>query len=148
MGTRYKGTPAEVRGLDVFIKLTRATHAMLTRLEPNITRHGITGTQFGLLEALLHVGPLNQRELGEKMLMSKGNISIVVSNLAKQGLVKRVPDTSDRRRTVIHLTPAGRKLIAKIFPEQVKAILAEFSVLSAPEQDTLAALMKKLGRVE
>ena len=146
MGTRYQGTATEVRALAAFIKLTRATHSMLTRLEPNITRHGITTTQFGILEALLHVGPQNQRDLGRKLLMSKGNISIVIDNLVKRGLVNRVPDTTDRRRTVIHLTAKGRKLIEKIFPQQVAAIVDDLSRLSPREQETLARLMKKLGR--
>lgn len=145
MGTRYQGTAAEVRALDAFIKLTRGTQSMLTRLEPNITRHGITATQFGILEALLHLGPLNQRDLGRKLLMSKGNISIVIDNLVKRGLVKRVSDPSDRRRTVIHLTAKGRALIERVFPLQAAAIVGELSRLSAREQRTLARLMKKLG---
>ncbi len=134
--------------MDAFIKLTRGTHSLLTRLEPHITRHGITATQFGILEALLHMGPLNQRDLGRKLLLSKGNISVVVNNLEKSSLVKRSRGTSDRRQTIIKLTPKGRKLIERVFPKMVAAMVEEFSTLTASELETLGRLLKKLGRAD
>ena len=148
MGTRYQGSPDEVRALEAFIKLSRGTQSMLARLKPHVTRHGITPTQFGILETILHVGPLNQRELRRKLLLSKGNISVVVNHLVEHKLVKRVRDEADRRRTVIHLTTEGRQLIVKIFPQVAAAVTTELSTLSASEQETLGRLMKKLGRAE
>lgn len=148
MGTRYEGTASEIRALNAFIKLTRGTQSLLTRLEPHITRHGITTTQFGILETLLHVGPLNQRELGQKLLLSKGNISVVVSNLEKSGLVNRRRDEEDRRQTIIHLTAEGRKLVKKVFPKVLDAIVNDFSNLTADELETLGRLAKKVGRAD
>ena len=148
MGTRYKGTPTEVRSLDAFIKLTRATHSLLARLEPHITRHEITPTQFGILEALLHVGPLNQRDLGRKLLLSKGNISVVLNNLEKRGLVERRRNANDRRQMIVHLTPQGRSLIENVFPRVVATIVDELSDLTAQELETLGHLSKKLGLVD
>lgn len=148
MGTRYEGTPREVRALNAFIKLTRGTHSLLMRLEPHITRHGITTTQFGILETLLHLGPLNQRELGQKLLLSKGNISVVVSNLEKSTLVDRRRDEEDRRQTIVQLTAKGRKLIEKMFPKVVDAIVDDFANLTAGELETLGRLAKKVGRAD
>lgn len=145
MGTRYDGTPSEIRALNAFVKLTRGTHSLLARLEPEITRRGITPTQFGILEALLHVGPLNQRDLGQKLLLSKGNISLVVRNLERAGLVKRQRDDDDRRQTIIQLTAKGKKLIEKVFPEVLAAIVSELSDFTAGELETLGRLTKKIG---
>jgi MarR family 2-MHQ and catechol resistance regulon transcriptional repressor len=126
----------------------RAADSVRARLEPHITRHGVTTTQFGVLEALHHVGPMNHRNLGSKLLVSKGNVTVVVDNLERRGLVKRVADAQDRRQTIVHLTPAGRRLIRRMFPQQASAIVKEFSVLTVAELTTLARLCRRLGRQE
>ncbi len=73
-------------------------------------------------------------------------MTLVVDNLEKQGLVRRERNPEDRRQIFIHLTKAGQGLIEEIFPVQVKAIMDEFSVLSAEEQEQLGALLRKLGK--
>jgi MarR family transcriptional regulator, 2-MHQ and catechol-resistance regulon repressor len=145
VGTRYRGRPAEVRALDAYIKLTRATSSVASRLAPGLARAGLTPTQLGVLEALLHLGPLGQRTLGAKLLMSGGNITAVVDNLERRKLVHRERSSDDRRNVTVHLTPEGRRLIARIFPTHVRDIVAAFSALSAGEQDALGRLAKKLG---
>jgi MarR family transcriptional regulator, 2-MHQ and catechol-resistance regulon repressor len=145
MGTHYRGRPAEVRALDAFIKLTRATSSVGARLAQRVADAGLTATQLGVLEALLHLGPLRQRVLGEKLLMSGGNITTVVDNLERRRLVRRERHDDDRRNVTVHLTAEGRRLIAGYFPAHAAAIAEELSVLSAAEQEELARLAKKLG---
>ena len=145
MGTHYDGRPAEVRALDAYIKLTRAVSSVEARLGPELARAGLTSTQLGVLEALLHLGPLGQRVLGGKLLMSGGNITTVVDNLEARGLVRRERRDDDRRHVTVHLSPEGRRLIAKVFPNHVRAIVNAFSVLTPSEQETLGRLAKKLG---
>ena len=145
MGTHYDGRPAEVRALDAYIKLTRAVSSVEARLGPELARAGLTSTQLGVLEALLHLGPLGQRVLGGKLLMSGGNITTVVDNLEARGLVRRERRDDDRRHVTVHLSPEGRRLIAKVFPNHVRAIVDAFSVLTPSEQETLGRLAKKLG---
>jgi MarR family transcriptional regulator, 2-MHQ and catechol-resistance regulon repressor len=145
VGTHYRGRPAEVRALDAYIKLTRATSSVASRLAPGLARAGLTPTQLGVLEALLHLGPLGQRTLGAKLLMSGGNITAVVDNLERRGLVHRERSSDDRRNVTVHLTPEGRRLIAGVFPAHVRDIVAAFSALSAAEQEALGRLAKKLG---
>ncbi len=148
MATRYKGKPAEVRALNAFINLMRATDSVRARLEPHLTRHGVTPTQFGVLEALYHLGPMNQRDLGRKLLSSKGNITTVVDNLEKRRFVKRTSIARDRRQSIVRLTSTGRRMIASMFPKQVRAITEDFSILTTREQEALTQLCKKLGRRE
>ena len=145
MGTHYRGRPAEVRALNAYIKLTRATSSVAARLSRQLADKGLTPTQLGVLEALLHLGPLGQRVIGEKLLMSGGNITTVVDNLERRGLVRRERSGDDRRNVTAHLTTDGRRLIARVFPGHAAAIVEAFSVLTAAEQVELARLTKKLG---
>lgn len=148
MSTHYKGTPQEELALNTFIKLTRAAESVNTRLARRGALEDITPSQFGALETLYHLGPMCQNELGVKLLRSGGNITLVVDNLEKRGMVRRVRDSEDRRLVRISLTDEGRELIGHIFPQQLAAIVDEMSALTAQEQDTLGGLCRKLGKRE
>ena len=136
---------AERRALGTFTKLMRAVDSVRSRLEPILASHGLTAAQFGVLEALLHKGPLNQHEVGHKLLVSKGNVTMVASNLERDGLITRTIDAQDRRRTILALTPRGRRVIEKAFAEQAAGIVREFGVLSAEDQETLGRICRALG---
>jgi MarR family transcriptional regulator, 2-MHQ and catechol-resistance regulon repressor len=145
MGTRYRGTPDEVRALDAYIKLMRAAGSVNARLERRLEARGLTENQFGVLEVLLHLGPLAQHVLGSKLFTSRGNITVIVDNLERRGLVRRERGATDRRYITVHLTDPGRALIERLFPDHVAAIVAEFSALTPAEQERLGALCRKLG---
>ena len=148
MPTHYRGTTEEVLALNTFIKLQRATNSLEARLAHRRTMTDITGTQFGVLEVLYHLGPLCQGEISSKLLKSGGNITLVVDNLEKRGLVQREREPHDRRMIVVSLTPAGRELISQVFPRHLAAIVEELSVLTPEEQQTLGNLCRKLGKQE
>src|ERR1700756_5121326 len=111
MPTHYKGSKREVQALDTFIKLMRGTNSLTARLRSHLEFSSLTESQFAVLEALLHLGPLCLSVLAQKLLQTGGNLTLVVKSLEKQGLVKRKQESSDRRYTSIHLTPSGEKLI-------------------------------------
>ena len=146
MPTHYQGTPAEVLALNTFIKLTRSVDALMSRLSQAGTLEGLTASQFGVLETLYHLGPMCQSVIGSKLLRSGGNITLVIDNLEKQGLVKRVRDREDRRMVNVSLTAQGETFIQRIFPQHLATIQHEFSALTPDEQETLSQLCKKLGR--
>lgn len=148
MGTHHRGTKEEVRSLNAFIKLMRAADSVSARLSSQITAAGLTESQFGTLEALYHLGPLHQRQLGEKLLRSGGNVTLVVDNLEKRGLVRRERGLEDRRFITVHLTDEGRRLIGRAFPRHVARIVEEMGVLTPAEQEELGRLCRKLGRQE
>ena len=148
MGTHYKGNKEEKRTLDAYIKMMRASESITARLNKHLTDNDLTLSQFGVLEALLHLGPLNQRALGEKLLKSGGNITMVIDNLEKHGWVKRKRNPEDRRSVLIHLTEEGRDLIETYFPKHLELIMDEFSVLSSEEKEKLGELCKKVGQKE
>src|SRR5260370_18809902 len=103
MGTHYQGGAAEVRALDALIKLVRCTSSLQTRLEVGLREEGFTPTQFGILEALFHLGPLEPCELGPKLLTSRPNVVLLVDQLEARALVRRPPIASDRRS--VHSAP-------------------------------------------
>lgn len=148
MPTHYSGTEAEVRALNLYIKLLRASNTLLDRVAPVLSEGGLTVSQFGVLEALFHLGPLCQKELGAKLLLSGGNITMVVNNLEKQGLVVRLKTGKDRRFVSVHLTWRGTELVKRVFPKHLALLVEAVSILSAPEQEVLGKLCRTLGKQE
>lgn len=148
MGTRYQGTKEEIRALDTYIKLVRATDSVSSRIHRHLDAINLTTTQFGVLEALLHLGPLYQRDLASKLLKSGGNITLVVDNLEKRELVKRDREIEDRRCIKVSLTEKGHELISQIFPSHVATVVNEMSILTPSEQEELDRLCRRLGKQE
>ncbi len=146
MPTHYQGTSQEVLALDTFIKFTRASNTFEGRLFQQDILEGLTQSQFGVLEILFHLGSMCQGEVSGKLLKSTGNITLVLDNLEKLGLVRRERQVDDRRSVTIHLTPAGQEKIERIFPHMVHAIANELSVLTPEEQQTLGRLCRILGK--
>ncbi len=148
MPTHYEGTPEEINALNAFIKLTRAADTLYAHLTQRKSMGNLTVRQFGVLESLYHLGPMRQGEISAKLLKSGGNITLVVDNLEKSGLVLRTRDTEDRRAVTVSLTEEGRELIAGLFPRHVANIVREFSILTQEEQQQLGELCRMLGKQE
>ena len=148
MGTHFKGSTGEIKALNTYIKLTRAAESVNNRLKNILSKDGLTEGQFGILEALYHLGPLCQKDLAKKLLKSGGNITMVIDNLEKQNLVFRKRGEKDRRFFSVHLTDEGKDMIEKIFPKQLKAIVDEMSILTDAEQTEFQKMCKRLGLKE
>ncbi len=128
-----------------YVKLLRAARAVMGRVEPRLNAHALTATQLGVLEAVLHKGPLTHRDLGRKVLTSAGNMTDVIDKLAARGLVKRERCPGDRRAVSVVLTPCGRELIEELFPRHAHDIGAAMAGLSPDELVTLGDLLRRLG---
>ena len=146
MPTHFEGCEGIVRALNAYINLVRASDSVLSKIAVHLESEGVTMGQFAVLEALLHLGPMCQHALAEKLLRSGGNMTLVVDNLQKQGWVKRQRQEKDRRMVEIHLTPKGRRLIKRIFPEHAKVIARVMGELTPAEQEDLRRIARKLGR--
>ena len=146
--TPYRGSKDETRALNAYVKLTRASETISVRIHRHLGDTGLTVSQFGVLEAIYHIGPLSQAELARKILRSTGNITMVIDNLEKRGLVRRERRQGDRRYNAVRLTPEGKELIRTIFPLHAEKILKAMNALTRAEQETLGHLCRKLGRAE
>ncbi|QWV92332.1 MarR family transcriptional regulator [Geomonas oryzisoli] len=131
--------------LNTYTKLMRGAESVTGRVGRKMSDAGLTISQFGVLEALLHKGPMCQRDVASKILKSTGNITLVIDNLEKQGLVQRERSLEDRRYCTVLLTDKGRALIETTYAEVEAAIVAEMGVLTDEEQATLGRICKKLG---
>ena len=138
-------TKNETRALNAYVKLMRAAESVTVRISRIIASSNLTVSQFGVLEVLFHKGSLCQRDIAAKILKSTGNITMVIDNLEKRGLVNRERDTLDRRYITIHLTGDGQVLIAGLFPSVLAAIVQEMNMLQENEQDELGRLCRMLG---
>ena len=139
-------TAEETVSLGAFIKLMRAAESVSGAVHKELQSGGLTVSQFGILEALYHLGPMLQKELAKKILKSPGNITMVIDNLEKRGLIVRKKSSSDRRASVISATDKGVRLIEAIFPDHADRITKTMSALTLEEQEELGRLLKKLGR--
>lgn len=148
MPTHYLGSDQEKLALDAFIKLTRSVNAVESCLLNMGTMRDLTASQFGVLETLYHLGDLTQHDLGAKLLKSGGNITLVIDNLEKRGLVERKRCQVDRRLVYVSLTPSGRELIAEVFPQHLTSIVQVMSVLNIEELVQLGSLCRKLGKAQ
>lgn len=133
------------RALNTYTKLMRAAESVTTRVHRVLAAPKLTISQFGVLEALHHKGPLCQKDIATKILKSTGNITLVIDNLEKNGMVRRERDCEDRRFLTIHLTEPGKMLITSVFADVKASIVAEMASLTESEQEILGNLCKKLG---
>ncbi|MGA3084553.1 MAG: MarR family transcriptional regulator [Thermodesulfobacteriota bacterium] len=133
------------RALSMWVKLLRVHSTFNKKNADHLKNFGITAAQYAVIECLGHLGPLNMGELCKKMLVSGGNMTVVVDNLEKEGLVERVPSNDDRRAIVVRFTPKGKKIFDDSFVKHAGYLTEMASVLTEQEQEDLARLAKKLG---
>ncbi|MFI5349363.1 MAG: MarR family winged helix-turn-helix transcriptional regulator [Elusimicrobiota bacterium] len=146
MGSRHRGSKEEVRALSAFIALSRAADSVENRTHAVMAEAGLTESQFGVLEALYHLGPLCAADLAKKVLRSRGNLTLVIANLERDGLVVRTTRTEDRRYRTVELTAKGRKLMKAAFPKHARLVAKTMRALAPAEQDELRRLCRKLGK--
>jgi MarR family transcriptional regulator, 2-MHQ and catechol-resistance regulon repressor len=132
-------------GVHVWLVLWKAAQAVEAYAKKSIVDLEMCGSDFGVLEALLHRGELPINEIGKKVLLTSGSITVAVDRLEDKGLVERRASTEDRRAKIVHLTPAGKKLIVRAYAEHAADMEQLASDLSPGERTALIKLLKKIG---
>jgi MarR family 2-MHQ and catechol resistance regulon transcriptional repressor len=131
--------------LKTWVKLARSFNTINKVVNEEINTYGVTPSQFGVLEALYHLGDMPIGKLGEKILVTGGNMTVILDNLEKQGYIERIKSPTDRRSLFIKLTEKGKTLIDQVFPGHKLFVAEIISVLTEEEQIVLGSLLKKLG---
>ena len=124
----------------------RAANSARNHAVRQLDGSGLTLTQFAVLEALYHLGPMSLSDIAQKILTTGGNLTMVVGNLEKQGLAHRQQSTEDRRVLIVVLTAKGKALIRRVFPEHAAAIAEFMAALSPAQQEQLGSLCRQLSR--
>lgn len=133
--------------LSTLVVFTRAEHTIHKKEFQTIKEGGLTPAQFGVLEALYNKGDLRIGEIIEKILTTSGNITVVIKNLEKEGLVKKALDPEDKRSAIISLTDKGKEVVEDILPNHIENIKDIFSVLTDEEKIVLKNILKKFKNI-
>jgi MarR family 2-MHQ and catechol resistance regulon transcriptional repressor len=131
--------------LKLYVVLTRAAQALHAHARADIARHGLTETEFAILEALYHKGGLLLGEVQREVLVSSGGVTFLIDKLEERGLVTRAACDTDRRARYAVLTPEGSRLMARIFPGHAEIIRRAMSGLGLADQRKAAELLRTLG---
>lgn len=137
--------PPEDPSLELFTVLSRAHNWVHAHAVRDIRRYGLNPTEFGILELLYHKGPMPLQQIGEKILISSGNITYSVDKLEQKQLLTRRIAPHDRRVTFAELSEQGRQLLDEIFPRHEEALRRAMAGLDTEEQAQAIQLLKKLG---
>jgi MarR family 2-MHQ and catechol resistance regulon transcriptional repressor len=137
----------DLSGIRVWLVLWRAGRAVEFRAQRSIARFGMVMSDFGVMEALLHLGPLTAKQLGATVLLTSGSVTAVIDRLAVRGLVQREDDARDRRACIVRLTAAGRRLIERAFGQHRAEWEEGLEGFSTDERMTLLPLLRRLERI-
>ena len=138
--------PADTRGVHIWLIMMKAFHAVNGYASRSFQSHGLGVSDFRVLEALLHKGPLPVNTIGPKVFLTPGSISIAVDRLYDKGLVTRTESGTDRRVRVVDLTPKGRDLINSMFSVHAKDMEKLAEILTPTERVQLVNALKRLGK--
>jgi MarR family transcriptional regulator, 2-MHQ and catechol-resistance regulon repressor len=146
MSRQRLGSLKDGTGVHVFLVMWKAVHALEAYAQHSIAELEMCGSDFAVLEALLHKGPLPINEIGRKVLLTSGSITVAVDRLESKSLVERRASGTDRRAKIVHLTKAGKELIGRVYASHAADMeqLASASLTKA-ERETLIRLLKKIG---
>jgi MarR family 2-MHQ and catechol resistance regulon transcriptional repressor len=136
----------DTSGVHVWLVFMKAFQALFPHAAESIKQTELGDSDFRVLEALLHKGPLPVNTVGPKVWLTPGSISVAVDRLVEKGLVSRKDHPDDRRVRQVELTAKGRALITRGFREHAAAMEDVAGVLSKNERLTLLRLLKKLGK--
>ena len=132
-------------GAHIRLILGRAAKAIKNVDRASIADTGLVLSDFTIMEALLHKGPLPINTIGEKVLLTSGSMTAAANRLEKRGLIKRIQDSYDARCYNLHLTTSGKKLIQDAYDKHAQNLEKIAEILSKSERKELVRMLKKLG---
>ena len=132
--------------LRLLVVMSRALRAVSAPLREHLKRWDLSPTEFGVLEALYHKGPLPLSELAERVLITGASTTYTVKALEARGLLRRRASAEDQRFVFGELTDEGRSLVAEVFPAHAEQLRRAMRGLSRSEKREAAELLKRLGR--
>ncbi|MEJ8307135.1 MarR family transcriptional regulator [Saccharibacillus sacchari] len=139
-------TAEEAASLKLFVVLSKAYKNVMDRAVKDMKRHGLSPSEFTILEVLYNKGRFPLQQIGEKILITSGSVTYNIDKLEKRELLRRVPSPSDRRVIYAEITDQGRELFDAIFPEHAAEVHRIMSGLSEEETEMASMLLKKLGK--
>ena len=128
---------------EAFYGLILTYNLLFDRISSHLQTWGVTPAQFNILLVLDKQGKedgLSQVEISKKLIVSPSNTARLLEKMEQEKLIMRSPKQEDRRVNAVHITPKGKVLLDKIWPEYDRKIREAVSVLTPEEQKRAAAL--------
>lgn len=144
--SRYDTDEETSAALRLWVILNRAVSSVEEVLEQQVEGHGLSFTEFAVLEVLLHKGALPIGEVGEQVLLTSGSMTYVIDKLEERGLLRRRPCPEDRRVLYVELSDDGRSIIEHAFEEHAELLRELTGELSSKEKHHVSELVKRLGK--
>lgn len=136
--------PNQEPRVQAYVRLIRSSEVLHGDVSRGLAVEGLSASQFSTMKVLRIHGALAQRDIAKFILKSGGNITVLVDNLEREGLVARDRDTKDRRIVYVRLTPDGEALFDRIYPEHLDRIREAMSGLTDDECETLRGLLQRV----
>lgn len=134
------------KAMTTWIQLFRAFTKIRAKESLHVHSFNLTINQFQVLEVLYHRGDLSIGEITKLTMGTPGNITVVVKNLKRDGLVHSIPDLRDKRSSILSITQKGKDIIEQLFPDHAKNFESYFEVLNDDEMEILFNLLRKLHK--
>lgn len=136
------------RSMQTWIQILRAFQKIRAKELKYINASGLSMNQFEVLEVLYHRGDLQIGAITKLIESTPGNVTVVVKNLLRDGLIEALPSPEDSRVRIVSITEKGRELIGGMFPQHASNLQSYFDVLSDEELVTLYDLLRKLQKAQ
>lgn len=136
----------DTSGIHLWLVLWKASKTLGAYADRSIESLDMGRSDFGVLEALVHKGPLPIKALGEKVLLTSGSITTAIDRLEERGWVERQMDGDDRRSRIVRLTASGREVIRPAFARHTKHMEEAVGGLKAAERAVLIDLLRRMGQ--
>src|SRR6476661_688589 len=137
----------DVSPIEVIGRISRLSRELEARLEPVYREHGLDHGWHDVLATLRRSGPpyrLRATEFTRTLMINSSGVTKRLDRLEQAGLIERSPDPTDRRGTLIGLTPDGRELIDAVTEPHLANERRLLEALGDAELEQLADLLRKL----
>ena len=145
MKTGQAKSKIDTSGIHLWLVLWKSFRSVEAHAHRHIASLGLGLSDFGILEVLLHKGPLNVQELGAKVMLTSGSMTAALDRLEQRGLITRDEDENDRRARVVRLSEAGAGLIREAFEDHRQAMETAVAGVAKKDRAMLIALLRQLG---
>jgi MarR family 2-MHQ and catechol resistance regulon transcriptional repressor len=133
--------------VDAYVRLVRTAERIFNDVSRGLVEHGLTASQFSALKVLCLRGPMPQKDVATNILKSTGNVTMVIDNLEKEGLVERTRGSLDRRIFEVAATQKGKDLFHEVYAPHLGRIREAMGDLNQEECEQLIGLLERLGAV-
>ncbi len=127
-----------------YVELVRVAEALHSSVSRGLAKEGLTASQFSTLKVLKYRGAIPQKDIATYLLKTGGNVTVVVDNLEKQGLVRRDRHLKDRRLVLVSLSKSGEALFDSVYPDHLERIKSVMRPLNEAQLEVLNGLLHEL----